>query len=97
MKQILIALVLFMGNVNAQNILSNTNELKNKLLDGIHLKGGKPYEKTVQLDQLAQNLRNGALKMRLDSFVYFDSIASLNTFKNYYFYDAKHQNTTIDF
>ncbi len=97
MKQILIALVLFMGNVNAQNILSNTNELKNKLLDGIHLKGGKPYEKTVQLDQLALNLRNGALKMRLDSFVYFDSIASLNTFKNYYFYDAKHQNTTIDF
>ena len=95
--KILVLTLLVFGNANAQIFLSNNNELKKKLLDRIHLKGVKPYEKMAQLNQFTHYLRAAELKMRLDSFVFFDSTAAQNTFRSIYFYDAKQRNTVLNF
>lgn len=95
--KILVLTLLVFGNASAQIFLSNNNELKKKLLDRIHLKGVKPYEKMAQLNQFTHYLRAAELKMRLDSFVFFDSTASQNTFRSIYVYDAKQRNTVLNF
>lgn len=100
MKQIIIILMgvlMTSTSLFAQINYPNKDELRTRIINRIHLKNIKPNERAVFLNQMSYQSQTADLKLRLDSFVVFDSTLAINTIRNLYLFDSKNRNTSFDF